>query len=223
MHSKGSLPNRLRLSLLIEFDQPEYTSNPNAQILFQEQFIELYDKEGLASWYQHMEKSDVDVAVLNASVFVGRFHLVGINSAVTGADMAIQIGSQVFILGYPLGFSHFMNTPIWKRGSIASEPHIETTESGGKVVIDATTRQGMSGAPVIMRETTHYITETGGIKRGVNATRFIGVYASRPNIPVAADLNDEDRRAEVGFYYKSGTVNEIIANGVRGPNFGELP
>jgi hypothetical protein len=66
--------------------------------------------------------------------------------------MAIQIGNPIFILGYPLGFSHFINTPIWKRGSITSEPHIETAESGLKVVIDATTRQGMSGAPVIMRE-----------------------------------------------------------------------
>jgi hypothetical protein len=223
LHKMGSVPNRLRLSLLLEFDQPEYTTNPNAQILFQEQFIELYDTAGQASWYQHVKRSAVDVAVLNASAFVGRFHLVGVNSAETASDMVIQIGSQIFILGYPLGFSHFMNTPIWKRGSIASEPHIETTESGGKVVIDATTRQGMSGAPVIMRETTHYITETGSINRGVNATRFVGVYASRPNVPIVADINDEDRRAEVGFFYKSGAVHEIITNGIRGPNFGELP
>ena len=105
LHKMGSVPNRLRLSLLLEFDQPKYTSNPNAQILFQEQFIELYDKEGRASWYQHVKKSAIDVAVLNASVFVGRFHLVGINSAGTDADMAIQIGSQIFILGYPHGIN----------------------------------------------------------------------------------------------------------------------
>ena len=101
LHKMGSVPNRLRLSLLLEFDQPKYTSNPNAQILFQEQFIELYDKEGRASWYQHVKKSAIDVAVLNASVFVGRFHLVGINSAGTDADMAIQIGSPDFYIGIP--------------------------------------------------------------------------------------------------------------------------
>jgi hypothetical protein len=59
--------------------------------------------------------------------------------------MAIEIGNEVFILGYPLGFTHFVNTPIWKRGSIASEPHIETAETKFRVVIDATTRGGMSG------------------------------------------------------------------------------
>src|SRR5271166_3805241 len=87
--------------------------------------------------------------------------------------MAIQIGNQVFILGYPLGFQHFIETPIWKSGVIASEPNLETPESRNRVVIDATTRQGMSGSPVIMRQKTHYLSERGNIIRHPNATRFI--------------------------------------------------
>jgi hypothetical protein len=111
-----------------------------------------------------------------------------------------------------------MKTPIWKRGAIASEPHLETTETRNRVVFDATTRQGMSGAPVIMRENSHYVSENREIKRQINATRFLGIYASRPNIPVSTNLIDEDRRAEVGFFYKSGCIHETIVNGIRGPN-----
>jgi hypothetical protein len=174
-------------------------------------------------WYQHPTKNLQDVAVLNASVIVDRIHLVGVNEIAKTSDMAIQIGNPVLILGYPLGFSHFADTPIWKRGSIASEPHMETAESQGRVVIDATTRQGMSGSPVFMREKTHYLAENGEIKRCANATRFIGIYASRPNIPVSELLIDEDRRAEIGYFYKSGAIDETIRKGVRGPNLGECP
>ena len=100
---------------------------------------------------------------------------------------------------------------------------LETGDQKGRVVIDATTRQGMSGAPVIMREKTHYIADNGEIKCHINATRFIGIYASRPNIPVITDINDEDRRAEVGYFYKSGFITDAIVRGIRGPNFGDLP
>ena len=158
LHKKGSLPNRLRLSLILKPDQPEYNIHlePEPQFLKQEQTIELYDRDGVAVWYQHPMKNVCDVGVLNGGPFVGRFLIHGINQIAQQHDMAIQTGSRIFILGYPLGFSHFIDTPIWKSGCIASEPHLEaadeTTLSGGRVVIDATTRQGMSGAPIIMRQ-----------------------------------------------------------------------
>jgi hypothetical protein len=137
--------------------------------------------------------------------------------------MVIQLGNGVFILGYPLGFSHFANTPIWKRGTIASEPHSEVLGTMNRVVIDATTRQGMSGSPVIMRENTHYIAEDGQVKCKINATRFLGIYSSRPDIISAPGLIEEDRRAEIGFFYKAGCIYETIMGGARGMNYGELP
>jgi Trypsin-like peptidase domain len=217
------IPNRLRLRLIVQFDQPEYQGGPEGQFLMQEQFIELFDSDQQAMWYQHPRKNALDVAVLNAAPLVDRFHLRGVNEVENATDMAVQIGNQVFVLGYPLGFSHFMNAPIWKRGSIGSEPHLETVDSKGRVVIDATTRGGMSGAPVFMREKTHYLAENGDIKTQANATRFIGIYASRPNIAAPAGLIEEDRRAEIGFFYKSSCILETITNGVRGPNFSECP
>jgi hypothetical protein len=90
------------VQLPLRFNQPEYL-NRNAEILFQDQFLSLYDNEGHALWYQHVRRNDVDVAVVNIGRYVAeRFYLVGINEVPARNDMAIEIGNEVFILGYPL-------------------------------------------------------------------------------------------------------------------------
>ena len=81
----------------------------------------------------------------------------------------------------------------------------------------------MSGAPVIMRERTHYVSEQQIIEEHIDATRFLGIYASRPNIAVSPALGEEDRRAEIGFFFKASCVLETVQNGIRGPKFGEMP
>jgi Trypsin-like peptidase domain len=190
----------------------------------QDQVMELYDAEGKAVWFQHTRKNDIDVAVINVGTLLSnRYRSTSINDVATQNDMRVEIGNEVFILGYPLGFTHFINAPIWKRGSIASEPNLETPVTKFRVVIDATTRQGMSGGPVIMRAKTHYVSESGQITAHINATRWIGINASRPDLPAASGANDDDRRAEIGFFYKAGSVIEVIREGVRGPDFGSLP
>lgn len=223
LHTKSALPNRLRLTLVLKPGHAEYKNYPDAQILTQEFIIDLYDPSGTALWYQHRLRNALDVAVMNTAGSFGGVMISGINEIALQNDMAVQIGNEVFVLGYPLGFSHFINTPIWKRGSIASEPILETPESRTRVLIDATTRQGMSGAPVIMREKTHYVAEDRQIKTYLNATRWIGIYASRPNIPRIVGEFEEDRRAEVGYFYKMRCVHDTVVDGIRGPDFGSWP
>jgi hypothetical protein len=94
LHSKGALPNRIRVQFPLRFNQPEYL-NRNAEILFQEQFPSLYDNEGHALWYQHVRKNEVDVAVVNLGRDIAeRFYLVGINEVPARNDMArIQVAS----------------------------------------------------------------------------------------------------------------------------------
>ncbi|HWL19178.1 MAG TPA: hypothetical protein VNS33_05895 [Bradyrhizobium sp.] len=83
----------------------------------------------------------------------------------------------------------------------------------------------MSGAPVIMRAKTHYLTAGGEIKQHTNATRFIEVYASRPGVDdVAAQLREDAReRAEIGVAFKSGAAIEVLQAGTQGPRYGEMP
>jgi len=232
LHSQCALPNRLKIELPSSknFDGTEVSG----QLFLHQTFVDIYDGQERARWHQHREKNLVDIAIINLggsltdTLKFSDTLVRGINEFTMQADMAIEIGNEVFILGYPLGFSHFINTPIWKRGSIASEPHMETPESKGKIMIDATTRTGMSGSPVIMRAKTHYLSESGDIRSFPNATRFIGVYASRPapartSETRGEDNEDGDKWHELGYVFKSGFVNEIIKNGIPGPTFGKEP
>lgn len=195
-------------------------------VFLHEHFVQLYNGQSQAGWYQHPQKNLVDIAVINLGDALIATLAQGVSKFATENDMAIEIGNDIFILGYPLGFSHFMKTPIWKRGSIASEPHAETPDSKFKIMIDATTRDGMSGSPVFMRSKTHYLSESGEIKAHANATRFIGVYASRPAPVKAIESNGSEDASyyhELGYVYKSSLVHDVIVKGIRGPNFEELP
>jgi hypothetical protein len=222
LHDKGAIPNRIRFQVPSRIGPNGQTDEDHLN--FHERFISLYDSHGVAIWYQHAEKNEVDIAVLNVGQSLEGHLVRGVNEFCTEYDMAVEVGNEVFVLGYPLGFSHFANTPIWKRGSIASEPHAETVDSKNRIVIDATTRKGMSGSPVIMRYKTHYLSENGQIKMKGNASRFIGVYASRPS-PGREPTHDERETGlsshEIAYVFKSGCVQAIITRGVRGPNHGE--
>jgi hypothetical protein len=213
----GAIPNRIRFQVM--------KALPGNIVQVHHQFANLYDADDKAFWRQHQSKSDVDIAGLNLGRGLDGFAVGGINENAR-YDMKIEIGNDVFVLGYPLGFSHFISTPIWKRGSIASEPHAETPESRNRIMIDATTRSGMSGSPVIMREKTHYVSESGQVMQHVNASRFIGVYSSRPAFAgksASAIDGIEDRRTELGYVYKAGCIEQIIREGIPGPEYGVLP
>lgn len=217
-----AIPNRIRL----EVRKGSTSEMTDRNLYFQEMYFDLYNPDGLALWHQHQQKNEIDVAFLNLNQSLEHLLVRGINELCSEYDMAIEIGNEVFVLGYPLGFSHFANTPIWKRASIASEPHPETHESRDRIMIDGTTRRGMSGAPVIMRYKTHYLTESGQIKAKSNASRFIGVYASRPapsGEPTSDELESGLASHEIAYVFKSGCVLNAIQNGVLGPKYGELP
>ena len=220
--STGALPNCLRMKLLSEFGG-DGKPHPD-QVFHHEKFLSLYDSNGHAVWYQHALMNEVDIAVINIGQEFDGFDVRPIDEIANFWDMAISIGDDVLVLGYPLGFSHQLEMPTWKKGCIASEPHVEVVGANGRIVIDATTRSGMSGSPVIVKAKTHYLTEGGTVVMRPNASRLLGVYSSRPVLAAPANSMDEsDRRAEVGYVYKSGLVEQIIRNGVRGHNFGDFP
>ena len=49
-------------------------------------------------------ESAFDVGVIDLRPLVDQYEMQGINNVALQNDMAIEIGNQVFILGYPLGF-----------------------------------------------------------------------------------------------------------------------
>ena len=122
--------------------------------------VPLYGREGRPLWEEHPEGPAVDMVIYPLSLTLeSYFVLVDIRAAVGGSEIDETVSKDVFILGYPfskdemrLGFGtdapyYF---PVWKRGSIATEPDVRLT--GRILLIDSLTRPGMSGAPVLIAE-----------------------------------------------------------------------
>lgn len=113
------------------------------------------------------------------------------------AGLPLYVGQQCYILGFPEGLIHrpFENAPfpIWKTGNIASEPLFDF-DGQPKLLIDATTRRGMSGAMVVVSE------------KGRN--RFVGIYSGRYKQAESGDQLDPNPyfTAELGWVFRSEVV-----------------
>jgi hypothetical protein len=75
-------------------------------------------------------------------------HFYSINN-MGSPDLLVGIGMDVFVLGYPFGPGK-TGLPVWKRGSIASEPDL-VPQVENYLLVDTASRPGMSGSPVILR------------------------------------------------------------------------
>ncbi len=127
-------------------------------------------------------------------------------NALLSEALRIQIGMDVFILGYPFGNAP-PAFPVWKRGSIASEPDL-VRPTTGYYLVDTASRPGMSGAPVILRSWTNDFVE-GGV-RALNdkpATNLIGVYSGR--------LSTATSEAQIGMVWHASYIRDIIAGNLR--------
>jgi Trypsin-like peptidase domain len=127
-------------------------------------------------------------------------------NALLSQPLNIKIGMDVFILGYPFGASP-PAFPVWKRGSIASEPDLVPITTGF-YLIDTASRPGMSGAPVILRSWTNDFVD--GSVRGINdkpATNFIGVYSGR--------LSADKSEAQIGMVWHQSYIRSIILGNKR--------
>ena len=103
------------------------------------------------------------------------------------------------VVGFPQGLAHRSQPnyvlPIYKGAQIASEPYIDY-QGRPIVVIDSTTRPGMSGSPVFVQA----LTPTSSYVAG----RFVGIYAGR----FRDSYNHED--SALGFVFKPRVITEIF-------------
>lgn len=118
---------------------------------------------------------------------------------------------DVFVLGFPLGWTGGAKYPIWKRASIASEPLFDLDDLP-KMYIDTATRQGMSGSPVFAKCSGNFFLEGSDTSNPLQmmmgeAYRFLGVYSGR--IGDGGDNKDEFS-AQLGIVWKERVIREII-------------
>jgi hypothetical protein len=128
-------------------------------------------------------------------------------NSLASSNLRLQIGMDVFILGYPFGAPP-PGFPVWKRGSIASEPEL-TQLTTDYMLVDTASRAGMSGSPVIRRSWgTHLLDNGTKVDDGQTATRFVGIYSGRLHTALRID-------AQLGIVWPRRIIEEIIAGGRR--------
>lgn len=160
-------------------------------------------------WMIHpVFKDKVDVVAIDVSENSDDLQILCINdSELDNDDREVVISDDVYIVGYPFNRDTGKNLPIWKRGSIASEPQVDA-EGLPMMYVDTASRPGMSGSPVFAKrigihappgeDVTHPDTIIGEIRM------FAGIYSGR------LTENGEETMAQLGIVWKRAVIDEII-------------
>lgn len=167
--------------------------------------IAVRDDDDNPSWLIHPthDRLPIDIVAipLGTGKLGGKIELLPINKMAPG-KLWISIGMEVFILGYPFGGAP-PAFPIWKRGSIASEPDLVRLNKP-YYLVDTASRPGMSGSPTILRSWSNHILESNLWVASTDKPidRVIGVYSGR--------LDDDQVGAQIGMVWHVDYIDEII-------------
>lgn len=142
----------------------------------------LLDDEGANKWIQHPAGQLIDIAALEMvdSELLEKLDM-RFRSAAEHEDLelAIEVGSEVSVVGFPLKARVQGAFPIWKRASIASEPDFPV-EGLPMILIDTASKEGMSGSPVYRRSSGAARYNDGSVSMGRKPhTKFLGIYSGR--------------------------------------------
>lgn len=234
-HSSSALPDRLSIQIPVSdgSDGNHYNIGwEKAEILLYTD-AEESETPDFPIWFEHPKRNEVDVVAIpinesNCKPLADLFYVdapphgvlhdvvpikqspsmgLAVNIWAT-AMMKLFPGMDVFILGFPFGISGGEHYPIWKRGSIASEPDIDIDDLP-KFFVDTATSEGMSGSPVVAQGRDWIHERTNVPSLGSLGRKFAGVYSGR-----IVDSNPETQndliKAQIGIVWKPSVIEEII-------------
>lgn len=161
--------------------------------------IVLINDEQNKLWFEHERHEQVDVVAIPLTI-TEDMTIYTIDLALADFDLMIYPSETVSIIGFPKGLTSSGKLPIWKTGHVASDIDIDW-DGNPTFLIDATTKSGMSGSPVIAKRVCIYQTSRGN--QIGNAVRFLGVYSGR---------EIAETGVEVGFVWKPRVISEILSN-----------
>jgi hypothetical protein len=190
--NSGGVPNQLRIegcNVVFEANLYSGDNDPNAD-------IPLYAT--------HSSGSVIDVTVFPVPAETQVYYPLDSSFLIsrTNSELPLYVGQKCYILGFPEGLIHrpleAATFSIWKTGNIASEPLFDF-DGQPKLLVDATTRSGMSGAMVVVSER--------------NRNRFVGIYSGRYKQAESGDNPDRNPyfTAELGWVFRSEVVGELIS------------
>lgn len=98
-------------------------------------------------------------------------------------DLYTLVGMECSVVGYPTSMFSDLMTPIWRRGSIASEPMLPI-DGKPMFLLDAATSPGFSGSPVLRQHFGPLPVQqpdksVNVLMDNVRTISFVGIYAGR--------------------------------------------
>ena len=131
---------------------------------------------------------------------------------------------EVFVIGYPWGLSSAAKRggglPVYKRGSIASDPVVDFRRLPC-VLIDCRTSSAMSGSPVIASQSGIFMPDgrmSGNTVFGT-VSKFLGVYSGRL---IGEESESCPEISEIGMVWKASALEAITVRGTPGTPLREL-
>jgi hypothetical protein len=200
LSSTGAFPDTLRIwhhSLLARHKIGVWTAREEV----------LVDEGGAPRWFEHPRKSikdmdhydelDIDVVVLPLQE-IGDIAFWPLDLSLAETDVHVAPGVPVSIIGYPFGRTGPGLFPIWKTGHIASDR--DAYWARRFFLIDATTREGMSGSPVVHRAPGFYRRRDDAATVLGSPVTFLGVYSGRMR-----------QDAEIGTVWRAELLDELLS------------
>jgi hypothetical protein len=119
---------------------------------------------------------------------------------------ACAVGDDIFVCGYPLKTYEGLLTPIWKRGSLASEPLFEISPKRS-FLVDIQSTSGMSGG-VVLKKVQQSIDQDSGYPQQLKnpPCELIGIYSGRA-------VSDENTHLGLGYCWTKDTLIGLINDG----------
>jgi hypothetical protein len=141
--------------------------------------LPLFTKSGKPLWITSSSFPEADLAVIPVLSDAYKDCKVSCISAEWAKpQMLLRPTTNVTLVGYPYGYFDTANAlPIWKTGTIASEPGVDF-EKKPLLLVDVAAFPGMSGSPVFAIASGIYERADGSAVTPGSVREFLGVYAS---------------------------------------------
>ena len=194
----GAIPDRIQFLLQAEPLGSTWLSPRKPLLHFDEQ------QDTTANWFQHPSGQRIDLACIRVLDLppgvLARFP----TANNVQEPLTHEIGSDCYVVGFPLWHITSRETVVWKRATIATEFELGFG-STASFLVDTTSSKGMSGSPVFLRQTgkVRYASGEVGFWDGGPATEFVGVYSGRY-------LSSDGSELSLGHVWKRELIDEMI-------------
>ena len=177
LHRSQALPGSLKVHTHIS-KAVSPVAAPSSSTAFD---ISLLDHTGAPTWLEHpLFGCDVDVIAIAVDTVIpdcSKIYRIDLASE-CARDTQLAVMDQTFVTGYPLSATTTPNSlPIYKSGTIASEPRVFDSEP--RIYIDGKTKTGMSGSPVMVKRRPELLERGDTNSLNANTLDFVGIYSGR--------------------------------------------